>query len=211
MWSNTQFFNGVNLQSVDYISASDLSRAIQRKDSTLNPYISSTSAPELIVVFAEPSLRTEQISVLSHSFNKQPNGGALSNIKRMIETSTSSMVLPHAESQSMAFASNLISYFKQNVASVVSVGANGISVSELMENLNDKSWSVLNNKQTDLIVVYFSSPEIPHMYDESSVHTSYAADDASVASIISAIEKLGASYLAVFTADQEMFASQVSI
>jgi len=209
MWSNTQFFNGVNLQSVDYISASDLSGAAQHKESTLNQFISSKSTPELIVVFAEPSLRTEQVSVLSHSFNKQPNGGAFSNIKRMMETSESSLALPHAQSQSMAFATQLISHLQQTAASVVSVGATGISLSELMEKLNDPSWSVLNNKQTDLIVVYFTSPALPHMYDDSDAHASYAADDASVATIIAAIEKQATSYLAIFTADQEVYGSQV--
>jgi len=194
MWSNTNVFTGQNTQEVKIVSAEQVYNALTSKSSLLSKYFTeSASSSELTILFTEPKLSSEQFSLLAHAHEVNPNGGALSNLKNFVEKSKSSLVLPYV-------ASNLIG---KQLAAHIETKIKGTSytftVEELQKKLSQGNWEALNNGVTDLVVVEFSSPAVVSMLDDSSVHANYAADDASIASLIALLKDT--SYTAIFTSN----------
>jgi len=210
MWSSVDSLTGVNTQDVDLVTIEEISRAFQKNaEGPLTKYINADTKPEILIVFVEPELRSEQIPMLAHSYKTQPNGGAFSHLKRFVETSRSSLVVPYVTSEGFSIAStiaeNLI-HALPSTSSVVVVGDSvtlssskiiKMSMTSLMSKLLDGKWDLLNNGVTDLLVVSFQST---FETEESTVHDSYAADDSTMNSIVTALRQI--SYTAIFTADR---------
>jgi len=201
MWSNTRFFTGQNIQEIDVVSVGEITAAMRSQSNSLSSYINKQVTPEAIFVFVEPKLSSEQMSLLSRAHVQKPTGGSLSNLKKFIETSHSSLVLPYVASSNVG---------KEIVESLKSKGPvhtfNGQPDNVQISNY-------MSNGITDIIVVNFNSALVS-MLDESAVASNFAADDAAIASWI-ALAK-GAEYIAIFTAngadskilDSEMIAEQ---
>jgi len=203
MWSNTNVFNKVNIQEIEVLSASDIARGLQRKESKISKYMNKESQlPELVVIFIEPKLSSEELPLLAHSYNVRPeekNGGAFSNLKRLVESSQSSLVIPYSTGVGSDISSALLS----SSSKLYTVGeGKSMSVQDLVDKLNNKNWEALNNGAMDLVVIYFDSPSLQNG-KEDSVHDSYAADDSSIGTVISAITKSSSNYLAIFTANNK--------
>jgi len=200
MWSNTQTFTGRNIQEIDVISARSLSKFMQT-ESPISKYMAKSDAPEIIVLFVEPFyLSSEEFPLFAHAYDEQPNGGAFSNLKALVETSKSSIVIPYTSSASVGseFIRSLTSSLSGG--SVYTVGdinsnidsPNHLTVAQLTAKLGDSKWTPLNNGVTDLIIVHFTEP-----INSETVETRSSSDDKLIGEIITAIDAV--KYLAVFT------------
>jgi len=179
MWSNYNSFTGQNIQETNVVSVSEISAALRSESSSLSNYFNKGVTPEVVFVFVEAQLSTEQMSMLSNAHGIKPNGGAFSNIKGFVENSESSLVLPYVTSSLVG---------KELVQSLASMGSvhtfNGQPDQAQISNL-------LNNGNLDIVLVHFNS--------FSLIANNYAADDAAVASWIALAN--GARYMAIFTAN----------
>jgi len=210
MWSNTKAFTGQNIQEINVISARSLSKFTQT-ESPISKYLTKIET-EVIVLFVEPFLSSEQIPLLAQAYSETPNGGAFSNIKKLVETSRSSLVIPYTTAASIGseMIRSLIAALptEGSVYNVVEnlktdVDSNQFTVSELMEKLGNPNWTPLKNGVTDLIVVYFNAPSIVSNYDDSAARAQYEKDDHTVGAITEALANID--YLAIFTSDISAF------
>lgn len=210
MWSNTKAFKGHNLQEVNILSANDIVQGLQHKNSQISKYITPTSEkPELIVIFVEPKISTEQIPVLAHSYQSKPNGGAFSNLKKHVESAESSLTVPYTtSSEDVTVSTEIVNSFISQLpkgAQVHLYGDNIQSISQVNKLPVDQPINVnslngaLNNGVTDILVINFNAPSIKHLNDESSVHAKYAADDAILGEIMGQIQTVN--YFAIFTSN----------
>jgi len=199
LWSNKNFFTGSNIQELNSHSARDIINGLQQKSSPLSQFFNSdASKPELIVLFVEPKLSTVQIPTLANAYETQPTGGAFVNLKKYVETSESSLVVPYVISSSAA--SQIISALSTQVKNVYVIGESSISqaITITLSDLQNKNWEALNNGVTDLVVVQFSSHAVD-MSDESAIHNLYAADDKIVGEVMEAVESVN--YVAILASD----------
>jgi len=219
LWSNTKYFSGKNIQVPDIISTQDIQDAfLQRKGDSpiINLFQPSFNTLEAIVIFIEPQLRTEQVSILADAYSTKSNGGVLSHLKKLIENSASSVVAPYVNVGNLqSIGSSLVLNLMKNLqsgASVVLARAQGSEMlSELADNVEvshislkdlmlkaSTNWEVMSNGITDLIVVCFDAEE--EVLNEK-VRESYSAHD-SFLQILDAFNKAGAKYVALYTADK---------
>lgn len=199
-WSNKGFL-GDRDQTLEVLTTDKLVKSI----------FSKSVNPEVIVLFVEPELSTKEFSALSGAYEQLPNGGSFSNLKRLIETSSSSKVAPyvHGIYQSSligtSIASDVLSSLAQSstvnvfvasdsvapsgfsnprtAESVSNLNIQKISIAELKQNLQS-NWEILSNGKTDVVVVYLDAQ--------------YKADDEFVGSVCS---MLAVPYVAVFTGE----------
>jgi len=205
MWSNTQTFTGRNIQEINVIPARALSKFINT-ESPISQYLTKSATPEVIIVFVEPFLSSEQIPILAHAYDAQPNGGVFSNIKTLVETARSSLVIPYTSSPSVGseFIRSLTASLIGGSVYTVEDGntnidsPNHMTASELVKKIESSSWTPLYNGVTDLIVVHFTAP-VSSNYDDAAVQKQYESDDQSVATIVSALGDVN--YLAIFTSE----------
>jgi len=190
----------LSTQANNYVSVQDINSAFNQKSNSVSKYFNKNSEQsEVIIVFVEPSLSSEQIPLLAHSFESNPNGGSLSNIKKYVESSKSSLIFPYVSSPSVG--SDLTQYLSSSLkGTTYIVDGASMTIDELKEKING-NWEILSNGITDLIVVYFNSPALLSMIDESSIHSDYSNDDSSIKEIISAFGKKDIKYTAIFTAN----------
>jgi hypothetical protein len=206
LWSNTNAFNGHNIQEINVISVSDIVNGLENKESPVLKHFNSKSDPELIVIFVEPELSSTQVPILAQSYQSKPNGGAFSNLKRYIETSKSSVVFPYATSNAGSVGKQIISSLSSGNVYLVGENIESLSqvtkltVSELMNNL-ENGWVALNNGKVDVVVINFNTPAVESLIDDSSVHQRYVSDDATLGSVMDAIEKQSSKYVAIFTSN----------
>jgi len=209
LWSNTHIFKERNLQEIEILSAREISNGLQNMESPISQYMNgNVETTELIIIFVEPELTSEQMTLLAHSHQSTSNGGAFSNLKRLVETSKSSLTIPYGTASSLG--SSLVRSLASSLSpkgSVYVVGENSnsnietpnkLTLSELKSKLKDPSWEPLNNGVADLLVIPFHAPAVPSNIDDSSVHTQFAEDDATVSTIV---ESITSKYLAIFTSD----------
>jgi len=213
MWSNKNAFALKNEQKVDVLSANNV-------ESILSDAFKAN--PEVVVVFVEPHLRTEQLSILADAYQSHPTGGAFSHLKSAIENSVSSVVVPYVSVQTEeSLASEIVSGVLSHVnnAKVIVGRAEGSTVlaslnskaqtftlQQLSAKLNDRTWDVLSNGVVDVVVVCFNAPAA-HLGDKEAADQ-YKQDDAFVGSVVSALQQT--SYVAVFTADKPVADIQYS-
>jgi len=198
MWSNTNTFVGRNFQEVSIVNMNQINDAMpswasQRGDVSSKYFTESATPSELVILFTEPKLSSEQFSLLAQAHLVNPNGGALSNLKNFVETSKSSLVFPYVAS---SFVGKQLA---SHIESTIKGSTFTLTAEELENKLRQGDWNVLNNGVTDLIVVEFSSPAVASLLDDSSVHSLYASDDASIANIIALVKDV--KYTAIFTSN----------
>jgi len=194
MWSNLNIFNSQNIQEINILSTHQVSNGIQKKESILSTYINNDfEQPELIIVFLENLLLSEDLPQLAHSYQTKPNGGAFSNLKRLVETSKSSLVIPYVVSgtSSATFVGNDIT---QSLSKFINGQVIRKEAQEFVDELKNKdNQDILNNGKTDLVVLHFNHPEVDSEYQV------YSIDDSKVAVVINAVTELSSTYLAIFT------------
>jgi hypothetical protein len=201
-WSNTNYFLGRNEQIVDIISLQSLKTGLmqpQSSEAALLKINGKAAAPELIVVFIEPELKTEQTSFLAEAYQDQPSGGVFANLKKFVETSKSSVVAPYASSHSDSIGTQLALDILEHLSkeSQIFVASDSdkqletsrqvtkLTLKQLNEKLNQK-WEVVSNGVTDLLVVYLDQ--------------THEVNDALVNTVCSGLK--GAEYVAIYTGDQ---------
>jgi len=172
LWSNKKFLLGQNIQVTSVASMKDIEHVITGKPSLLSPYIAKNS-PEVIFVFVEPELTTNNFMDAAGSRTAKIDGGQFVNLKNLLESSTSSLIVPYVSA-----AATLVPSLQRSRAIVM-------SPSQLKAALADKNnWEVLNNGVTDVIVVQFENSE-------------YTTHDSLLASVDSAMQST--SYAGVLT------------
>jgi len=185
LWSNTQYFTGKNLQVKTLTPAENFFQTLSRRDSL---------KPETIVIFVQPHLKTDEFVALAGSRSSSPNGGAFNHLKTLIETSTSSVVVPYVLPNSEgAIGSELveeIKSFKDGIVTIVSENADveGYAGVEQIKLSDISTISPLDNGKTNLIVVYMTATSA----------ADFSRDDARVQEICNRLSSK--SYVAVFTA-----------
>jgi len=184
LWSNKNYFSGKNIQIADLVALSDISNAFSSSPATANPiakFFTKGVKPEVIFVFAEPSLSTEEFLIAVGAHQSQINGGQFSNLKQLIESSTSSVVAPYVNTSTIRSLIQTIQASKIiNVASQASEDV--MSVQQFVELVNSGKWELTANGVTDLVVVQFDG--------------SFASDDKALGSILSTADY---TYVALFT------------
>jgi hypothetical protein len=210
MWSNSRFFVGQNVEVNELVSTEDVVRGLKGQASPMSRYfLEGRALPELIVVFVEPELRTEQFPLLANSYAAQPNGGAFSKLKGTLESyAASSVVIPYSHSAFGQSVASMAAGFGGNVIVAKNEGSSALSELEghktitlqrLLELGSSKNWEVLSNGVPDVVIVGFESPVV-HPENVEVVSASYSNDDAFMNMFL---HSLGTkSYVALFTSDK---------
>lgn len=215
MWSNTKFFVGKNVQVNEMVSTEDVLGSIKGVSSPMGKYFSQERAlPEVIVIFVEPELRTEQFPLLANSYASQPNGGAFSKLKGTLESyASSSVVVSYSHSSfgqtigstiaSLSSQGMKVTVAKKTGSSILSeldgrTDVNHVTLEQLTE-LASSNWEILSNGVPDLIVVGFDSPVV-RPGNVELVSASYNADDTYMNSFLHSIGR--STYVALFTAEK---------
>jgi len=190
LWSNSQYFNGKNVQVKSLTPVQSLQETIFKSD-----FVSQSQKPETLIVFIQPHLRSDEFVTLAAARGATPNGGVFANLKTLVESSTSSLVIPNVLPASEgALGSHLV----QELVSVVDGSVTFVSTSGKVEGAGDAKQIKMDdflstvpaakNGKTDLIVVYMNAENAAHL----------ATDDAKVQKFCQHIS--GQSYVAVFGA-----------
>jgi hypothetical protein len=217
MWSNSEYFAGKNLHVNKYTPIEEVVNSIVGQDSSLEIFLKEGKAqPEVIFVFVEPELRTEQFPLLADAYSVHPNGGAFSKLKGTLESyATSSLVVTYTHSGTKSIGYELVHELMENLAVGTTITLAKDSDSNMFSELasrrnvaqislaqlkfiSNKDWSILSDGKTDLVIVCFNSPAV-HTDNIDQVLPSYVADDAYMHSVLHSI---GNNYLAIFTADK---------
>jgi len=222
LWSNTGSLSHVNKQIIEITDVSDIPKSFQNGQETKG----GADIPELLIVFVEPQLTTEQLSLLTHSHLPQTNGGSFSNLKRLMETSKSSTVYPYVTTSDFnTVGTSLITSLVRNLGEAASIVVAGDSVSSsgvfrgkfvttisfelLREKLAlGKEWNLLGNGVTDLLVVKFGSPSFVNT-NEVKIEKTYAVDDQLFSMVDEALSQT--SYIAMFTSDSPIIHASVEM
>jgi len=219
MWSNTQYFVGKNMHMNEYTLVDDVVNGLIGEQSSLDPFLNGEKDQvEVIFVFVEPELRTEQFPMLADAYAVHPNGGAFSKLKGTLESyATSSLVVSYTHSSGTfkSIGTSIVDELVANLAPGATITVAKDSDSDLffglasrrnvarlslaqLKYVANKEWSILSDGKTDLVVVCFDSPAV-HPDNVDQVAPSYVADDAFMYALL---HSLGNSYLAVFTSDK---------
>jgi len=195
LWSNTQYFTGKNLQVKALTSVQSLF------DSLSNEFITKTQKPETLVVFVQPHLKTDEFVALAGSRSSSPNGGAFNHLKTLVETSTSSVVIPYVLPNSEGvIGSLLVEEFVEQIDGTVTVvsenGAPMLSGAKQIKLSDISTISAVQDGKTDLIVVYMSATNAAE----------FSRDDARVEEICNLLSSK--SYVAVYTAENAVIQAQ---
>jgi len=212
-----QFLETVNNIDVEYVL--DLSCGIPtRIASTLDVYVKNLNNihPEVVTIFLEPKLRTDQLSQLSSAYhNSGGKDNLFTNLKTSFESSTSSLVLPYTlvppegSSQTLIQVATDIRRFSSlsSVFLVRNQGSRALDIlakeigsitntpSEFLSYLQHNE-EIFNNNVTDLIIICFDE-------SSSSEETNYRQSDVYLGNVQEIISKnTQGKYLTVFTADK---------
>jgi len=180
-WANKNFLSGQNIQVNELTSMQDVKRAIIRTPSTLSKYLTANNDPEIIFVFVEPELTSTSFGDAAGTHESQVSGGKFANLKKLIESSTSSLVIQYV-SQSKALSD--LSLFD----------AIYMTEEELKNSLANPDWELKKNGATDIVVINFKSDDyLVHdklfvTVDTSMKTSSYAAVLASGVDTVSTFE-----------------------
>jgi len=129
----------------------------------------------VIFVFVEPKLTTVSFVEDAGSHNTQVNGGKFVNLKKLIETSSSSIVIPYVDASTVA---SFIPDLKNAKATVM-------TVEQFKNALTTMNW---NNGVTDIVIVQFENAD-------------YIVHDSLLATVDKAMKST--SYVAVLTSASE--------
>jgi len=213
IWGNSNYlFSGQNIQVLDLVSSDDIKNSLLRNkiNTVLSPHFvgANSQQPEVMFIFVEEQLRSDQVPLLGESLN---------NVKTLVKSSPASMSIPYLYNSNgnlignqiaLAVAQNankvVVATNRDSVAIPSSLAGKTISLEKLMSLSSDNSWELLNNNQMDVVVVYFDNHSANNnkpMTDAKMVED-IAADDAFIGKLLSNVNSRGASYIALFTAQQ---------
>jgi len=211
MWSDKQIFSKTQIQDtittgdIEYALASLLHKNTNMDSKLSTSFNENADNTELVILFVEPELRTDQVPYLAAAYASTP-GGSFSHLKKAVETATSSLSMPYATVEaslldsvildtvdrvdgsvflSTVGASNLFSRLKQQD------GVNSVAIESLMATL--KEANVFHNHKTDLVIVCF---------DHYQVHAGnmYYDHDTVIGQLTASIGAEG-NYVAVYAAN----------
>jgi len=176
MWSDKEIF--LNAQVYDTITTGDVEFALAsllHKDTSKTSKLSSSinqnvAAPEVVILFVEPELRTDQVPYLSSAFASSPAGGSFSHIKKALENAGSSLVMPYAAVDDVSLLDEVLldTFESINNANIFMANVAGSTLFSRLRRLNGvklvnldslmtemKSAHAFDNGVTDLVVVSF--------------------------------------------------------
>jgi len=176
-WANNRYFSDVNLQVADLLDASEVLPALKSQDSSSNFLQDDGKAPEVFVVYVEPHLQTEQVSLVANANRTSNSGNDLLKLQYLIEDSASSIVFPYVSSFSNiaeSIISSLISTLPPSASIIVAKTSDKIvpismqgkkdvhivSLDQLKNQLSSVHSDILHNGISDLVVIYFDAPTL---------------------------------------------------
>jgi len=142
LWSNTRFLSGQNIQVSNVVSLYAIGDSLMGSPSVLSPFFTQ-EIPEVIFVFVEPKLSTKSFVEAAGSRNDVVNGGKFANLKKLVETSVSSMVLPYVNTN----------YGGNSFVESFTRTATLMNVAKFQESLLLENWSIKTNHVTDIVIV----------------------------------------------------------
>jgi len=182
-WSNARFFQDKQ-QVKEVLNVESLGNLFSGKGSL-------ESKPANIVLFVSAHLNNENFFELAAAHSLNPNGGVFTNLKNLVESSASSLVVPHVTSTSEGKSSEeLIKQLAASIDGTVTVlsedGKSSLSIPSTSEKISSFTVSE-ESAVTNLIVVMFKAQDL----------TQFRSDDAIVEIVCKQLS--GSSYVAVFT------------
>jgi hypothetical protein len=165
VWSGNNYIKGQNVGVSDYVTASEVEDMIRtffnrESHSFLTQYVdTSVGSPEVVILFAEAQLRSEQLSIYSSS---------LGQLKELIRNSESSLSAPfvdmptafdvnvaniayHAKSGKVIYMGKgtaLLHDIKRRVPELI------IATLEDLEHTLKRNSPIFSDSVTDLIIIY---------------------------------------------------------
>jgi len=190
--------------------ASALTHRVRSLENPLSRYlVEGDELPEVIVIFVEPQIHTEDFPRLAESFSN--NKGAFENLKNIIHSSKSSLVIPYGVSSTESFGYSIVNKIIMNLPStsqiIVARSDDSISLPQgniktmtfqQLESTMQSKWEIYENGVTDLIVVYLTAPA-PVLGNDAESKVAFAQDDAFVGRINAALKT---NFIALFTSNQ---------
>jgi len=185
IWSGESYLSGQNIGISVPLVLNDVESTFQSLflggSGLLKNYFSPTLDPEVVVLFLEQELRSEQLSVYSSSFT---------NLKNLLKTEKSSLYAPFVDLE-LSLDSAVVSLVDTTVSNSGKVFYVGDSLpsfaqrrapSSTVTDIDDfkefilKNSQIFTNSKTDLIIVYLHSGASQDKFKETdlvinSVHT----------------------------------------
>jgi hypothetical protein len=211
MWSDKQIFS--KSQVTDTVSTTDVEYVLEslllkntNKDSKLSTsFTDNAAATELVILFVEPELRTDQVPYIASAYSSSPVGGSFSHLKKAMETAQSSLSIPYTTVSSVSLFDPSLEQLIEAVDG--SIFMSSVSGSDLFSSLKQhddvksvafdslmstlKSSNVFSNEKTDLVIVAFDKAN----KDDIDEH------DAMIGSLMERISAKG-NYVAIYAANK---------
>jgi len=208
MWSDKQIFS--KTQVLDTITTGDVEYALAsllhkntNKDSKLSTsFNENVAATELVILFVEPELRTDQVPYIASAY-ASTTGGSFSHLQKAMSTAASTLAIPYTTVDAVSLfdpvlpdlvdlvdgrvflssvdGSTLFSRLRQQD------GIQSVAIDSLMSTLG--SANVFDNGKTDLVIVSFA-----HASDQFDQH------DNLIGQLIASIGAKG-NYVAMYAAN----------
>jgi hypothetical protein len=170
LWSGKDFIKGEHVGVSNYVTETDIEillRSLIHKQyniGTLSQYVDSTYHPEVLVIFAEAQLRSEQLSTYASSLLK---------FREILRSAESSLQAPFVDMPT-AFDIHLVNVVKsvhEAQGDVFYLGKGSPLLKDIlnrdpntivttvaaMENTLKKNEKIFSNGKTDIIIVYLST------------------------------------------------------
>lgn len=221
MWSGNQLFTVKNEQIVETLTPEDIEYSLysllnintNTQNTKLDGLFSKPHGnPEVIVMFVEPELRTDQIPQFGAAYTNVANGGSFSHLKNIVESSQSSFVASYATvgthfslldtpltRVSDAIKEGTIVVAREGESTLFGLlsklsGTKTIQVSDLTSYLTSES-QIFNNGVTDLIVVCFEKA-----MDSSALQAKLGSNDELIGKVSALVEQAtGGNYVGIYS------------
>jgi len=198
IWCGEGYLRDRNIVVSNTVSIGDVQNlmlsfvATSQQEGFLSQYLSPNLYPEVVVIFAERKIRSDQLSIHKNSFT---------NLRNLINTEKSSMVAPFVD-LSVSFDNSIINMAHNTKGKVFYVGKGSTLLQDLKtqnlaftvvsQNLEEISDSVFSNGVADLIIVYLDSffSDLDNKFKES---------DATIKYVQSFISSRTTKYVGVYT------------
>jgi len=187
-----------------------LLKAGPSQDSKLaTSFNSNKETPEVIVIFVEPELATDQFSQYASAYASTP-GGSFSHLKETLDAATSSLVIPYATVAQISLfdraLSNAYESMKEGSVFIARAadsdlfillgrqsGVKTVEIDSLMTEL--RSANAFANGVTDLVVVCFDKPA-------SSKAATFSSHDEIIGTISQGVQSgTKGNYVAMYSAN----------
>jgi len=172
--SQAQIVDTLSTQDVEYTLSSLLLKSPMNKQSSVAPTFSGSKQPtEVVVLFIEPELSTDQISRAGYE-------GYLSNLRNEMGNAASSLTMPYATVDRVSLFDDALTNIVGSISGSILVARmpnsklfkqlgqqNNVKIVNIDSLLDElRSSSVFSNKVTDLVVVCFDKDPTFSSHDE---------------------------------------------